>query len=152
VADGKVVARHDRAIHKGEEHLVLDHYLEVLAHKPGALAGSAALAQARAAGAFGQTHQAFWDLACRRLGDREGTKALCMVLLLQRSLPAQSVIAGMAAAVAAGSVDPEVVAVEARRAHHTRSALAAVVPIGALVSHRPAPALEGYDQLLGVAR
>jgi transposase len=152
VADGKVVASHSRAIHKGEEHLVLDHYLEVLVHKPGALAGSAALAQARAAGAFGQTHQAFWDLARRRLGDTEGTKALCMVLLLQRSVPASSVMAGMAAAMAAGSVDPEVVAVEARRAAEVRPALAAVVPIGALVSHRPVPALEGYDQLLGVAR
>ena len=152
VADGKLVASHPRAIHKGEEHLVLDHYLEVLLHKPGALAGSVALAQARAAGVFTKTHQGFWDLARRRLGDREGTKGMCMVLLLHRSLPAVSVIAGMAAAMAAGSVDPEVVAVEARRACHVRPALAPVVPIGVVVSDRPAPALDGYDQLLEVAR
>lgn len=151
-ADGKVVASHARAIHKGEEHLVLDHYLEVLVHKPGALAGSVALSEARSVGTFGQTHQAFWDLARRRLGDRDGTKALCMVLLLHRAQPAESVIAGMAAAMAADSVDPEVVALEARRARDCRPALAPVVPIGAPLSDRGAPALEGYDQLLGVAR
>ena len=32
--------------------LTLDHYLEVLGYKPGALPGATALAQARAAGAF----------------------------------------------------------------------------------------------------
>ena len=77
---------------------------------------------------------------------------MCMVLLLHRSLPAGSVIAGRAAAMAAGSVDPEVVAVEARRACHVRPALAPVVPIGVIVSDRPPPALDGYDQLLEVAR
>ena len=34
---GRVVARHERSAHKGAESLVLDHYLEVLARKPGAL-------------------------------------------------------------------------------------------------------------------
>ena len=50
---GTVVARHDRGRrHKDTEDLVLDHYLEVLTRKPGALPGATALAQARAAGAF----------------------------------------------------------------------------------------------------
>jgi transposase len=152
IADGRVVATHQRALHKGEEHLVLDHYLEVLVHKPGALAGSTALVQARAAGAFGPTHQAFWDLARRRLGDGAGTRALCMVLLLHRSLPTDSVLAGVHAAVTIGNVDPEVVAVEARRHRDRGSPVALVVPIGARVAHRPPPRLDGYDELLGVAR
>ena len=38
----QVVARHGRSL-KGEENLVLDHYLEVLAIKPGALPGATAL-------------------------------------------------------------------------------------------------------------
>ena len=49
---GKVVAHHERSLHKGTEDLVLDHYLEILVRKPGALPGSTALAQARASGAF----------------------------------------------------------------------------------------------------
>jgi transposase len=152
IADGRSVATHERALHKGEEHLTLDHYLEVLDRKPGALAGSVALAQARASGSFAAAHEAFWDLARRRLGDADGTKALCMALLLHRSLPADSVIAGLAAAVAIGVADAEVVAVEARRHRDQAPAVSVVVPIGARLGHRPPPCLVGYDQLLGVAR
>ncbi len=47
VFDGKtVVARHERSRVRGGQVLVLDHYLEVLARKPGALPGSMALSQA----------------------------------------------------------------------------------------------------------
>ena len=49
---GKAVAVHPRLVASGAEHLELDHYLEILVRKPGALAGSVPLAQARAAGAF----------------------------------------------------------------------------------------------------
>jgi hypothetical protein len=48
VYDGaSIVAQHDRSLHKYSQDLVLDHYLEVLSRKPGALAGSTALAAAR---------------------------------------------------------------------------------------------------------
>ncbi len=67
---------------KGAETLELDHYLEVLSIKPGALAGASALVAARRSGAFSPTHQRFWDLARRRLGDAAGTRALIAVLLL----------------------------------------------------------------------
>lgn len=150
IKDGsRVVADHVRLVHRGESCLVLDHYLEVLFHKPGALPGSVALAQARAAGAFSATHDAYWAEARRRLGDGAGTRALCEVLLLHRRLPGTAVVAGMAAALGAGVVDPKVVAVEARRAGESR-ADAVVVPIGAVAgTERPAPVLDAYDDLLG---
>ena len=44
------VAAHERVIARGGQSLILDHYLEVLQRKPGALPGATALAQARAAG------------------------------------------------------------------------------------------------------
>jgi hypothetical protein len=50
LAEGKTVATHVRSLHKGTEDLVLDHYLEVLVRKPGALAGATALVAARASG------------------------------------------------------------------------------------------------------
>jgi transposase len=154
IADGRVVARHCRSLHKGSEDLILDHYLEVLLRKPGALPGSTALAQARASGTFAAAHEAFWEAARRRLGDGAGTRALCMVLLLHRSLPAGAVTAGMVAALAVGSVDPDVVAVEARRhADAGRPVAAVVVPIGARLGMRAAPSLGAYDTLLaGVGR
>jgi transposase len=148
VADGKVVARHVRSLHKGTEDLVLDHYLEILVRKPGAMPGSTALAQARASGAFGAVHDRFWIEARRRLGDGAGTRALIGVLLLQRRMPAAVVIEAMDAALAIGSVDPEVVAIEARRVQARRPA-APVVPIGTGARDvRPVPRLAGYDSLL----
>lgn len=111
VAAGKVVATHARSLHKGTEDLVLDHYLEILERKPGALPGSTPLAQARASGSFSEVHERFWDAARRQRGDGAGTRALIAVLLLQRRLPASAVIAGMYAAMAAGSVDADVVAI-----------------------------------------
>lgn len=145
VADGKVVASHDRSLHKGTEDLVLDHYLEILGRKPGALPGATALAQARASGAFTPVHDQFWAEARRRLGDAAGTRALIRVLLLHRSLPAERVAAGMTAALSVGSVDPDVVAIEARR--HGEP-VAPVIPIGARHATRPAPVLNPYDDLL----
>ena len=45
-----VVARHQRAAGKGVKVLELDHYLEILLRKPGALPGATALVQARRLG------------------------------------------------------------------------------------------------------
>ncbi len=116
VFDGHtVVATHPRIIGRGGHHIVLDHYLEVLRHKPGALSGSTALAAARATGAFTSAHDAFWAASRKVNGDSEGTRELIDVLLLHRSLPAAAVVAGITAALHVGAVTAEVVAVEARR-------------------------------------
>lgn len=145
-----VVARHERATVKGAEVLVLDHYLEVLRHKPGALPGATALARARAAGVFTAVHDRFWSEARRRLGDAAGTRALIDVLLAHRTLPPVAVTAGIDAALQVGSVDAEVVIVHARRA--AEPTVAPVIPIGVTERleryDRPKPTLEGYDDLL----
>ncbi len=152
-AGGREVARHERSVHKGAEILVLDHFLEVLARKPGALPGAVALEQARAAGSFTAAHERFWKRARRKLGDREGTRALIEVLLLHRRLPFASVHAALDAVEPIGSVDPALVAIEARRSADGGHR-AAVVERPALRRYdRPAPALAGYDALLaGSAR
>jgi transposase len=151
VDGARVVARHVRSLHKGTEDLVLDHYLEILVRKPGALPGSTALSQARACGAFGPSHERFWSEARRRLGDGAGTRALIGVLLLQRRMAARVVVEAMDAAVSIGSVDPEVVAIEARRIQARRPA-ADIVPIGTGARDvRPLPRLDGYDSLLVAA-
>jgi transposase len=177
VFDGsRRVAAHPRATMRGAEVLVLDHYLEVLARKPGALPGATALAHARAAGTFSATHEAFWTAARAaavrhnrdrdRGGDAAGTRALIEVLLLHRHLPAAAVIAGMKAALAVGTPNPELVAVEARRAATAAAATAGTgatggesgrvltlpdrsTPSEALpADERPLPTVTAYDQLL----
>jgi hypothetical protein len=142
-----VVARHARAVAKGTEVLVLDHYLEVFKLKPGAFPGATALARARASGAFTAVHDEFWEAARKKLGDAGGTRALVDVLLAHRSLPRDALLAGMQAALKVGSVDPAIVIIEARKAEER--AVAPVVPIGALARYdRPKPTLDGYDNLL----
>ena len=148
VLDGhQVVARHERAAGKYGEILVLDHYLEVLRRKPGALPGATALAQARTAATFTAAHQQYWDAARRRHGDAAGTRALIEVLLAHRTLPAAALQAAMTRAVEAGVLDAQAVLIDARR--QAGRQVAPVIPIGALARYdRPAPALDAYDQLL----
>lgn len=149
---GTLVATHTRSLRKGTEHLVLDHYLEILSRKPGALAGATALLAARASGGFTPAHQRFWDAARKHLGDGPGTRALVGALLLHRTMPAGAVLAGMNAARVMNNFDPDVVAVEARRS--TLPALLpapiplpqTAAPIAAIA--RPVPSLAGYDELL----
>jgi hypothetical protein len=169
VYDGsRKAAVHPRLAASGAEHLDLDHYLEILLRKPGALPGSLPLAQARKAGAFTPAHEALWSAARTRLGDGPGTRALIEVLLLHRRLPAASVIAGIRAALGAGTCSPDVIAVEARK--HADAAgraggdempvPAGAVPAGAAVITLPqrraplpadgrgVPSMAAYDQLL----
>jgi transposase len=144
---GRRVAAHERAFGRHVEVLDLDHYLEVLKVKPGALPGATALAQAKAAGSFTPTHQTYWDTARRIRGDAAGTRALIEVLLAHRTLPTTALLAAMDTAAATGVVDPQAVLIDARR--HAGEQVAPVIPLPALARYdRPAPTLTDYDQLL----
>ena len=143
----RLVARHERAVGRYVEVLCLDHYLEVLKTKPGALPGATALAQAKARGVFTASHQAYWDAARRARGDAAGTRALIAILLAHRTMPAAALIAAMDRAVASGCLDPETVLIDARR--DTNQIVAPVAAIGALARYdRPPPSLTDYDDLL----
>ena len=159
-----VVARHPRAAGKGMKVLDLDHYLEILLRKPGALPGATALVQARAAGVFTSEHEAFWVAARKAHGDAAGTRALVEVLLLHRHLQAADVLAGIMAALSVGAANADVVAVEARKVAGQRGSGTAVLPavsrervvslaerrLAALPGDdRPLPSVAAYDQLLG---
>jgi hypothetical protein len=167
----KVVAAHPRLTKRYDYRDELDHYLEILQAKPGALAGSTALAAARADGSFTAVHEAFWASARQAHGDAVGTRALIEVLLLHRRMPADAVLAGMTAAIQAGSISTDVVAIEARRAEADTRALEEpdedgedgppswAEPGAQIMSltdrrpqlpddNRPPPSVDAYDQLL----
>ena len=143
-----IVAVHPRSAHKGSQDLALDHYLEILTRKPGAMAGSTALAQARANGVFTPTHDRYWAAARRDRGDAAGTRALIEVLLLHRRMASSDVLAGIDAVLGVGATAPELVAIEARRLRDADGA--PVVAVGSTLGRydRPAPALARYDGLL----
>lgn len=170
------VARHARAVSKGAVVLELDHYLEVLQRKPGALPGATALKQARASGAFAAEHEAFWAAARKAHGDTGGTRALVEVLLLHRHQYRDDVLAALRAATSVGATNPDVVAVEVRRiaehrAAHEQAATETTTSRRRVVSlterrlgdptatiaalpadTRPLPTVEAYDELLARRR
>ena len=150
---GAIIAVWERSLTKFTAHYELDHYLEILLRKPGAMPGSSALAQARARGLFTELHQRFWDTARRAHGDAEGTRRMCEVLLLARRMPAAQLTAGIAAALEVEATDPAVVAVEARRHAGGGHVLALPAPAAAdeqvgAAFDRPTPSLADYDTLL----
>ena len=170
VYDGRdEVARHERLIAKGGAHLELDHYLEALVRKPGALPGATALDQARSAGRFTPVHDAWWDAAVKAHGERDGTRALIEVLLLGRHLPHEHLVTGLAAALKTGALTADAVALEARKAADSDAAPAeapepsaggrtSVAELPAAVrarlppDKRPLPSVAHYDQLLRLRR
>ena len=168
----RVVAVHHRAAGKGEKVLNLDHYLEILLRKPGALPDATALAQARTAGTFTATHDAFWAAARKAHGDSAGTRVLVEVLLLHRHLEHRDVLAGITAALGVGSTSADVVAVEARKAAQHRGVgpppietrgqrqvislterrlTAGDCLVELPTDDRPLPRVDAYDDLLGQA-
>ena len=75
------------------------------------------------------------------------------MLLLHRHLPAAALHAALDAVERVGSVDPALVAIEARRSADGRGASAIVERPALRRFDRPAPDLAGYDALLaGSAR
>ena len=166
IYDGRrEAARHERAAGRGGETLVLDHYLEALMRKPGALAGSVPLDQARASGVFTGAHEALWAAARRASGEPAATRVLIEVLLLHRHMDAADVITGIEAALSVGTHAADVVAVEARRAAGARTAAPApdsdagepAPQVASLTlrrraalpaDSRPLPTVSAYDQLL----
>ncbi len=145
-----LLARHERSPGRGREVLEFDHYLEVLVIKAGALPGSSALFVARASGRFSATHDRFYAEASRRIGDAAGTRAIIRVLLLERTMNSSAVIEGVNRVLLIGSIDPEVVAIEARRSAEPASVNRLEDPVLAEFD-REAPTISHYDALLAAS-
>ena len=145
-----LLATYERSPGRGREVLELDHYLEVLKIKAGVLASSSALAAARRCARFSPTHDRFWAEARRREEDAQGTRAIIAVLLLERTMDSGAVIEGMSRVLSVGSVDPELVAIEARRSLET-TPLSVLGNPSLAAFDREEPTIAQYDQLLGVS-
>jgi hypothetical protein len=132
---------------------------------PARCPGRLPLEQARAAGKFTPVHEAWWTAARKARGDAAGTRALVEVLLLHRHMDGEHVVAGLAAALQAGALTADAVALEARKAADESDSgpsapQASPAPPPAVASltasrleklpadTRPLPSVAAYDQLL----
>lgn len=80
--EGDCVARHQRCYDRHQPILKLEHYLDVLERKPGALAGSKPLEQQRRSGQWPPSFDTIWNLLMARQGKQSGTKQMIELLLL----------------------------------------------------------------------
>src|SRR5918992_3100656 len=155
--EGKRAARHERSYGRYQEILDLEHYLDVLERKPGALAGSKPLEQWRRLGRWPESYDRFWQALIDRHGRQAGTKAMIALLQLGRVHGQAALQGAIDAALVLGCTDEAAVRhlVTAQGLEHARPQ---TVEVGALVQfERPLPTVGEYDQLLaplgvGVAR
>jgi transposase len=147
---GREVARHERLHGKFGTSAQLDHYLELLARKPGGLENSLALHQERDRGAWPSCFDQLWAALIERYGRSDAARQMVDVVLLCREHGPDQVALAVRGALTAGAIDGRAVAVLARRAE---SPPAVVVPLSGLeprlaAHERPVPEdLADYDQL-----
>jgi hypothetical protein len=152
VHGGKVVAQHERLQGQREQVLELDHYLELLWYKPGALSRSMPLRQARQRGHWPAVYDELWSQLRLRYGDSEGTRHLLEVLLMHRDAESDEVHTAVALALEYGCHDSGAILVLLRQLQATEAEAAPLVDLGLLAQYeRPADRDFGqYDQLLGL--
>ncbi|HLB76373.1 MAG TPA: IS21 family transposase, partial [Candidatus Dormibacteraeota bacterium] len=145
---GEQVARWERCWEPNGERLDLDHYLEVLRHKPQAFWRSLPMRQAQQTGRWPPPYTEMFLKLKERLGESAAARQMVDVLLLHRRYPAEVVDQAVAGALTAGALDGRAVALLVRRAQEGQRHLT-VLEVGGLdIYQRPQPQVDLYDQLL----
>jgi transposase len=148
-ARGKCVARHERCYRKRQQVLDLEHYLDVLERKPGALAGSTPLAQWRAQGRWPKSYDQLWQRMIERSGRQTGTREMISLLHLGGRTGRDQLTRAITQAVELGCADAAAVRYLLTAAEPTRPKPDAI-ELGSLARYeRPLPSLLAYDHLLG---
>jgi transposase len=146
--EGREVARHLRLRGSQQRSARLDHYLELLARKPGALEHSLALRQEREQGCWPECFDQLWRAIEGKVGASEAARQMVDVLLLCREHGLGIVELAVRGALAAGAHDGRAVAVLIDRQQRPEPRALAELPERLAQHQRPEPELGDYDQLL----
>ena len=152
--DGDCVATHDRNYGRKQQVLDLEHYLDVMARKPGALAGSTPLVQQRQAGLWPPSFDQIWQSLIERNGKQSGTRQMIDLLKLTREHGHAKLRGAIELALSMGCHDAAAVK-HLLHADELKHARCDAMDIGFLERYaRPLPVMTEYDQLLraGVAQ
>jgi hypothetical protein len=103
--EGRPIARHERCYERHQQVLDLEHYLDVLERKPGALVGSKPLAAWRERGLWPQSYDRLLDELIRRHGKQSGTRQMVQVLSLIKPYGHERVRTAVEEAVYLGCAD-----------------------------------------------
>ena len=146
--DRRQVARYPRLYGRFQVAARLDHYLELLQRKPGALKGSLPLAQERKSGRWPACFDELWQALDERYGASEAARQMVDVLLLCREQGPARVELAVRGALAAGAHDGRAVALLARRNERPAQLPLFELPERLRDLARPQPTLGEYDALL----
>lgn len=148
----RCVARHERSFGRNQAVLNLEHYLDVLERKPGALAGSTPLQQWRERGRWPESYDRLWQSLRERHGKQAGTREMIELLRLGPQHGWAVLQKAVEQALALGCTDAAAVRhllVAGELAHRETP----MREIGSLERYeRPLPVLSDYDALLGTVR
>jgi len=143
------VARHERNFGRHQAVLDLEHYLDVLERKPGALAGSTPLEQWRARGRWPESFDCLWQSLRERHGKQAGTREMVELLQLGPRYGWNVLKKAIEQALTLGCTDAAAVrhlVVSSELTHREKP----IREIGSLERYdRPLPVLADYDGLLG---
>jgi len=146
--DGRCVARHERCYRRQQQVLDLEHYLDVLYRKPGALAGSRPLEQQRRAGLWPESFDQIWQSLMDRHGKQSGTRQMIELLKLTRQYGHDRLQQAIEQALATGCTDPAAVQ-HLLHAGELKHAACEAIDVGLLERYeRPLPVMTEYDRLL----
>lgn len=146
---GDCVARHARCYGRGYEFFELEHYLDVLDRKPGALAGSTALEQWRAAGRWPDCMDRLWAKMIERQGRLVAAREMVGLVRVASVEGWPRMIAAVEEALRLGTCDGGAVLYifrEPDAAVRERHQVALAEELAQF--ERPMPDMDEYDQLL----
>ena len=150
--EGRPVARHERCYERGRQVLNLEHYLEVLERKPGALAGSTPLAQWRRQGRWPESFDDLWARLKQRQGKQAGTRQMVELLQLGSQHGWERLRQAVETSLELGCADAAAVrylVLAERQGSAGEGSSEALVEVGELARFaRPLPVMSDYDRLL----
>ena len=146
---GEVVAVHPRLQERHGIHLKLDHYVELLWYKPGALNRSLPLRQARERGEWPASYDRLFSVLEERFNKAEAARQMLAVLMLHRDFSPEEVFMAVELAFELGCFDAGAISVLVRQLTSNEVIAAPLQGIGSLSRYdRPVEGLEAYDALL----
>jgi len=148
--EGQCVARHERCYSRLQEILDLEHYLEPLDRKPGALAGSKPLEQWRQKGRWPASYDGIWEQLMIRNGRQNGTRRMIELLQLGKTHGYDTLRQAVESALDMGSCHVSTVRylMTAKQLDRGRPEPIDVGPLSCY--ERPLPVMTDYDQLITV--
>lgn len=148
---GKRLAQHPRCYGQHQMVIELDHYLALLRHKPGALKGSVALAQAKQQQKWPKQYDSYWRALKKRYPDHQANRAMVDMLWWARAFAQVDVNTTLEQALACGSLSLDTLRVLMRQHQKPDTKM---MPLYWETHHplyqynRPLSKVKQYDRLL----